>query len=566
MLEKFTRLRYVRALLPNTLPILCHAAVLFAPGGSWRPIGLALIAATLVFYCYPRPANVPGGHAPGRALLAFTPFSAALAAGTEPSTAWTLAALLAAGMIAVEQLLGRIVSAAKLATAHLRTEPPTDDSFLRRTALYYLSTAAVLAVQLPLAWGPAAAATPYLVGLTALPTALLGAAKFLHLDNRLLPSTEATTGIVAEALAERSPAFMVYFAGPPNTTYQLEMWLPYFDRIEGDYFIMTRERHNLQAIAATGDRPVVFVEGQGPIDLVIPESVSTVFYVNNGMKNTHMVRNPDLLHIQLLHGDSEKVSSYNPVTAMFDRIFVAGQAGIDRYAAHGVPVPAEKFDIVGRPQVSELAVPRTPIGEIERPTVLYAPTWTGFYDDANYCSLAQGPRLVRSLLERGATVVFRPHPYTDRNEGAKRKRLEVEELLRADAAASGRAHKWGAAASEAMTFFDCVNASDAMVCDVSAVASDWLYTEKPFAVFDARGEGEEFAETFPLAKCAYCIDGDGANIDAELEALLGADPLREERTKAKLYYLGDFPAETYERAFVDTAQRYIDVGDLDDPR
>jgi hypothetical protein len=39
------------------------------------------------------------------------------------------------------------------------------------------------------------------------------------------------------------------------------------------------------------------------------------------------------------------------VHAIYDLIFTAGQAGIDRYARHGVSIPAEKFRIVGRPQV-----------------------------------------------------------------------------------------------------------------------------------------------------------------------------------------------------------------------
>ncbi|GAB3648788.1 CDP-glycerol glycerophosphotransferase family protein [Glycomyces tarimensis] len=563
MLNKITQLRYLRALLPNMLPVLCHAVILFGGPGAWRSVAFALIAATLVFYCYPRRSNVPGRYAPGRMLLAFTPFTAALTAGTEVPFAWALAVLASAGMIAVEVLLSRVVSAAKIATAHLPTSPSTSDSFLRRTVLYYLSTIAVLAVQAPLVASGWAGATPYAVALAALPTAALAGAKFLGLTHRILPSTEDITETVAGALERIGPSFMVYFAGPLNTTYQLEMWLPYFEQIEGDFFIMTRERHNLQSLAEATERPVVFVEGQGPIDGVIPESVTTVFYVNNGMKNTHLVRDPELLHIQLLHGDSDKVSSYNPVTAMYDRVFCAGQAGIDRYAGHGVHIPSDKFDIVGRPQVSVLDITRTPVSDVESPTVLYAPTWTGFYEDANYCSLPLGPQLVRALLDRGVTVVFRPHPYTDRDDDAKHQRLDVEELLRADAAKSGRAHVWGPKACEDMTLFDCVNAADALVCDVSAVASDWLYTEKPFAVVDARDEGEDFMETFPLARAAYRIDGTGANLGPVLDELLKTDPLARQRAEAKVYYLGDFPAESYERAFIDTAQRYIDVGTLD---
>ena len=556
MLTKITQLRYAQALLPGTLPILCHAAILFTP---WRPFWLVLIAATLAFYCYPRHLNTPGRYAQGRVLLAFTPVTAAMATGDGLSVAWSLALLAAAVMIAVETLLAKVVSAAKVATAHLETRPGTADSPVRRSALYYLSTFAVLIVQVPLLAPALAAAAPYAVVVAALPTAVLAAARFIGVTNRVLPSTEDITEIVATELDRRAPSFMVYFAGPRDTTYQLEMWVPYFDRI-GSYFVMTRERHHLPALAAATEAPVVFVQGQGPIDLVIPESVTTVFYVNNGMKNTHMVRNAGLTHIQLLHGDSEKVSSYNPITAMYDRVFVAGQAGIDRYADHGVHIPLDKFDIVGRPQVSVLDVSSTDIGTIESPTVLYAPTWTGFYEDANYCSLPLGPQLVTALLARGATVVFRTHPYTDRDERAERKRIEVEELLRADAAKTGRAHRWGAAAESEMTLFDCVNASDALVCDVSAVASDWLYTEKPFAVVDARSEGEAFAETFPPARAAYVVDGSGSNIESVLDELLGSDRLVGVRSEAKTHYLGDFPAEGYDLAFIETARKYIEAG------
>ncbi len=32
-----------------------------------------------------------------------------------------------------------------------------------------------------------------------------------------------------------------------------------------------------------------------------------------------------------------------------------------------------------------------------------------------------------------------------------------------------------------MSLMDCINAADALITDISAVASDWLYSEKPFA-------------------------------------------------------------------------------------
>ena len=72
------------------------------------------------------------------------------------------------------------------------------------------------------------------------------------------------------------------------------------------------------------------------LDATITPGLTTVFYVNNGLKNTHYIERRELAHIWLNHGDSEKPACFNPVHAIYDRIFAAGQAGIDRYARHGV--------------------------------------------------------------------------------------------------------------------------------------------------------------------------------------------------------------------------------------
>ena len=101
-----------------------------------------------------------------------------------------------------------------------------------------------------------------------------------------------------------------------------------------------------------------------------------------------MVRFSQLTHIQMLHGDSDKASSYNPVTAMFDKVYVAGQAGIDRYAANGVYIDPAKFEIVGRPQVEKIRVAQGPIADLANQTVMYATTWSGLYTDMQYSSLA----------------------------------------------------------------------------------------------------------------------------------------------------------------------------------
>lgn len=55
------------------------------------------------------------------------------------------------------------------------------------------------------------------------------------------------------------------------------------------------------------------------LESYLPTTLKTVFSVNNGMKNVHITR--------LLHGDSDKASSYNPMGGIYDEIFVSGRDG-----------------------------------------------------------------------------------------------------------------------------------------------------------------------------------------------------------------------------------------------
>ena len=106
--------------------------------------------------------------------------------------------------------------------------------------------------------------------------------------------------------------------------------------------------------------------------------------------------------------------------AIYDLIFAAGQAGIDRYARHGVTIPAEKFRIVGRPQV-ELITSGTRADRRPRrsPPCCTRPTWQGPFADSRVYSLPVGRQIVEALLARGARVIFRAHPFNYRYAEAR---------------------------------------------------------------------------------------------------------------------------------------------------
>ncbi|SCE71170.1 CDP-Glycerol:Poly(glycerophosphate) glycerophosphotransferase [Micromonospora coriariae] len=363
-------------------------------------------------------------------------------------------------------------------------------------------------------------------------------------------------GAVARALRRHQPEFLLYFSAPPGSEYQVTMWLPYLERIGRPFMVVLREPEFLAPIAAATTAPVVYCPTLRALDEALVPSLRAAFYVNHGAKNSHCIRFTQLTHVQLHHGDSDKAPSANPVSGIFDRIFVAGPAAIDRYARAGVQIPAEKFVVVGRPQVESIEVRPEPVRGLAFPTVLYTPTWTGHHADADYCSLPVAEDLLHRLLERGATVILRAHPYTAHNPASARQLGRLTELLLADRARTGRQHVVGAAARE-LSLTECVNRSDALVSDVSGVISDYLYSGKPYAVTDMGDEGEHFVENFPLAGAGYVLRRDMSNVDEVLTALLDTDPAAEKRWVTRRHYLGDFPVESYAEAFLTAARREL---------
>lgn len=368
------------------------------------------------------------------------------------------------------------------------------------------------------------------------------------------------------ALQKLAPRFILYWDGDAPGAYQVTMWLPYLDRLGLPYLIVVRRAALVRELTKHTKRPIFVCGSLEDIDDVIVESLRGIFYVNNAARNAHMTRYAHLVHIQLNHGESDKAASINPAFRMYDFNFVAGQAAIDRFAANNVPMPSEMFRIVGRPQADDVLPAEQEIGQIASPTVLYAPTWIGLHKDANYSSLPVGEQIVRALLERGCRVVFRPHPFAMQHPQTKLVCQTIVRLLEQDQHARGVQHLFGAEATTKRSVAECFNSSDAMIADVSSVASDYLHSGKPLAMVATRHSATEFEAAFPTARAAYILETAGGatlNLDGVLDQLLTTDPKRSVRSDLAAYYLGDFPGETSTERFVTTA---LDALGLSSPR
>jgi hypothetical protein len=472
------------------------------------------------------------------------------------TAALVITGVLLVGMIASQPILADLSTEVGIRAANLPGYRSSAKTLvpMRLLNLGYLGLVGVTGIFAVAKWN----AWP-LVAVTVIAAAITGAVGLQALRARVRGGNAEKR--IRTALEKYQPEFAVHFSAPDHTEYHVEMWRAYFERIGRKWVIITREPSpfsKLAAASAASGVPVVYCINQEQLDEAVVPSLRAVFYVNNGMKNCHVVRYTNLTHIFVGHGDSEKPAGYNPVAGMYTRIFVPGQASIDRYHAHGVAIPTERFDIIGRPQAEGVDVVTTPVRDLDHHTVLYSTTWTSHHDDGNHCSLPVGTKIVQSLLDRGATVIFRPHPYVAKSPVSRRQAAAVDQLLAADAAKTGRAHKFGTEATKTMSLVDCVNAADALITDVSGVVTEALYSLKPLALTNMLGEsGAAYASSFPLSKAAYVIDAEASNIDDVVTELLDTDSLVDARRALKTHYLGAFPPDRYADGFLDAARGYI---------
>ncbi|MEV7110075.1 hypothetical protein ACUN22_04535 [Streptomyces anulatus] len=368
----------------------------------------------------------------------------------------------------------------------------------------------------------------------------------------ILPTHDEALDELNWQLGQYRPQVALYFtfaAVSRDFMYQVNMWLESLEELDLRPIIVLRERATLRFLDATSV-PVICVPKAEYLARVEMPELRVTLYPGNAGKNVHMLQRHEVKHVFIGHGDSDKLASSNRVSKVFDEIWVAGRAGRDRYERIKHAVTAHQIVEVGRPQLMPL---RRWTGSVDNeiPTVIYAPTWEGWTDDACYTSvIPAGEHLIRTLLsyKEQLRIIYKPHPLTgtrspaaaaahrriiallqedntrrfgrkilDSKTAARRlaridKRLaalqergvrsKYPDLTEAERTTRIRKfrHQAGALYWDSLpvdahhvvtdkvpTLYDCFNHSDLLIGDMSSVVSDFVATRKPYAIFNLEG-------------------------------------------------------------------------------
>jgi hypothetical protein len=501
--------------LDDRLPRLLELA---AAGPAWRTFVRQLLIVVLV---------VRDGGLSGPAFAALV--ALALAHHLVYSVFSALRAVVRARRLRRLETRNMAVSGADLPPA------PPDWSFVSGSSIL-LRTDLVLIAAVALAWaGHGYGSLPWaalVMVLAAVPVAAVLVPQVIAL--RRLPDDERRYVEARRAAVDLAPRVILYFSGGAADVYQVNMWLETMERLDRPALVLLRERRYLDDLGKT-TLPVLCLPFTADLMNLAMPSARVALYVANVGRNIHLLREPGLKSAFIGHGDSDKTASFNPATKVYDEVWVAGEAGRDRYRRAAVGVRDEDIVLVGRPQLDAIAdVAARPVGDPF--TVLYAPTWEGWTDDPFQTSVtSMGLQIVTELLATpGVRVIYKPHPLTGRvnaSTGA------ASEQIVAAIEAAGAPHE---VILSGRPLYEVFDESDAMVSDISSVVSDYLRSGKPYFVADPAGlPADEFRARNPSAGAAYLIGPGAAGLREGMAAARGVDPLKASRLDVRTYLIGD---------------------------
>ncbi|WP_277209761.1 glycosyl transferase [Isoptericola croceus] len=355
---------------------------------------------------------------------------------------------------------------------------------------------------------------------------------------------------------------VVFFGDPPESMYQIRQWYTALEALDQrvPLVVVAGDSRTARLLRAESSLRVVVVAQHATLDEILTGSdVRLALYVNHSPQNFTMLSFGGLVHVSLLHGDSDKTVSVSNQHKAYDLVFVAGRAAVDRFARHLPYFDAEaRCVLVGRPQLDALGPDPVSRASTERSTILYAPTWEGANPSVAYGSIdVLGPELARAVVaEPGLRLLYRPHPLTGvRSPAYAAADAEVREIVAAAAAADpGAGHAVRTTGELAAAFAE----AEALVCDISAAATEWLPTLRPLVVTDVAAPWAAVAST-PLLQVAPRLRVDDVeDVAALLRTETAEDPGREERRRLVEYYLGDVTPGASLKRFVMACEAAIE--------
>ena len=352
--------------------------------------------------------------------------------------------------------------------------------------------------------------------------------------------------------AVASADIALYFSDYPAKLYQLRQWLPVFENHpDRQSMVVLRQVETYKELVGQTSLPLVLAPTfEDLMALYDQAGFHAVIYVNNGWTNFQSLAFQQAVHVHVNHGESDKICMVSNQAKAYDRVFVAGEAAVQRHRAAIAWFDLDHLVRVGRPQL-DLGVP-SPLPASDRRTITYAPTWEGEDEANNYTSVdSYGVRIIEAALgQEGVRVAYKPHPRVASSEQPAVRDAHAR-ILQAIQHASEADPAAGHRALLKADILGLIAGTDLMISDVSSVTLDHLYLrpEAPILLTDRRSDRAQLLQDAPISEVVPVIDSSTVDALPQLIAsTLAADPGREERARMRAHYFDDLaPGQSTQR-------------------
>lgn len=312
--------------------------------------------------------------------------------------------------------------------------------------------------------------------------------------------------------------FLVYY-GERRCQGHYRMWDPVFRSSGFGYGTIVRYSAPwYDFIPSENLFPVTAMNQIGPLIARMP-NLKAIFYPANNGVNLQIIRNNELTHVFVGHGDSGKSSSANKVFRVYDEVWVAGDAHIERFESTPGNYSSINFRKVGQPWLRDFfeRVKTVPEGI----NVGYFPTWKGYYADSDYSSITEIEWIAAALAsyqpEHFSELISKPHPWTTKGQRQEmiRKTVELPWVQHLDPSGS---------LQDALT--DRIKIA---ICDNSSSIVEALYLGVPILLYVS--PKAVYPSDFEQQHEHCYLFSDEIQLQSHLEELftLGRDPLAELR-------------------------------------
>lgn len=316
---------------------------------------------------------------------------------------------------------------------------------------------------------------------------------------------------------------------------QLLPWIPIFTQANKDFLVIVRNEPIYKWMKSKFPWVyTAYAKSASDIESIIKllPSLKYVFYPSSTGNNIHLVRFNHLNHVFIGHGDSDKQSSAHKALRIYDEIWTAGQAHIDRFKNMNFDTAHLKFLKVGRPNLSNILKH----SETKFPfhKVLYLPTWEGVIEDTNYSSTHHSGSILQEVFFKfNIDIDVKYHPFTgNRNKALQNINNNTQNMIIEDALSS-------VIISKDINISNILQNYNIFICDISGVITECLAANCPIFVYVPADRKIIIAES-DMTYSDYCYTYSSlAELLEKLEIVLGGnDYLAEQRNKAINYFLG----------------------------